>query len=94
MWECKPFKHLGPETRKKRLQYIEYLMKKKSVAGVCEIRDKGEKRTGLAGSNDGEVGVKFVKTENCAPGGGYLDWDEPLHQDSDLEESYRKLFMA
>ena len=98
MWECKPFKHLDPDTRKRRRRYIDGLVRRDSVAGIWKIRaDKGENRNGsgnspVAGSKDGEVDVRVAGTEKSAPGGGHLDWDEPLHVDSDLEESYRRLF--
>ena len=42
----------------------------------------------------GEVDVKVKKTEESAPGGGYLDRNEPSHMDGNLEESYQRLFMA
>ena len=97
MWECKPFKYLDSVSRQKRLKYIGDLMSKDSVAGIWEIRaDKGEKRnvtgnmsgnSSVAGPNDGEVDAKVARTENSAPDGGHLDWEEPLHQDSGLEES-------
>ena len=66
-------------------------MKSDDILDICKISNRKVSATPSTSSH--AIGKKSASLEECAPGDSYLDMEKPLHEDNELEESFRILVL-